>query len=288
MAMRTDQTDNRPIRSLLRYLIKAPAVWSLAWPLLLLFGSYLAFNRFYADHFSVRFESIDPKAVTISEPHEFVRTDLVAEVYRTACLEQLSPLDAHASAKLADAFSSHPWVRDVRRVRKLPGGAIDVQLDYREPVVLFHTTMVEPRFNDKYFPLDGEGMMLPTEKMTLDDTPKFIHIEVGGLYPIGNEGTPFGDRRVEHAALLARLLAAIKDQVPVAKIIVAGDPRMNLVPKLEVITADNKKLYWGSPPGMEQPNERDARSKLADLISGNFQNGSDLSIATQSPIGHRR
>lgn len=288
MAMRTNQTDNRPIRSLLRYLIGAPAVWSLAWPLLLLFGSYIAFNRFYAEHFAIKFEGIDPKIVTITEPHDYVRTDLVSEVYELARLDRLSLLDKHATAKLADAFSSHPWVRDVRSVRKLPGGAIDVQLDYREPVVLFHSTEVGPRYNDQYWALDGEGIMLPTDDMTEDDIPTFIHIEVGEIYPGGDEGTPFGDRRVEHAALLARLLVAIKDKVPVAKITVSGDPRMNLVPKLELITADNKLIYWGSPPGMEQPNERDARSKLADLISGNFRDGSDLSIATQAPIGRRR
>lgn len=289
MAMRTDQTDNRPIRSVLRYLVTAPAAWSLVWPLLLLFGSYIGFNRYYAAYFTAEFESIDPQLVSVTEPHEFVRADIVSEVYQVARLNQLSPLDSQATVKIADAFKSHPWVRDVQGVRKLPGGAINVQLDYREPVAVFHVTSErKPIDENLFFVLDGEGNLLPNEHMTLGDTPRFIHIEVSEAYPTGTEGTGFGDRRVEHAALLARLLNAVKDQIRISKITVSGDPRMNLVPQLELITGDNTAIYWGSPPGMEQPNERGARAKLADLVSGNFQDGSDLRIATPPSIGRRR
>ncbi|QEG02658.1 hypothetical protein Mal15_67790 [Stieleria maiorica] len=298
MAKQSEQTDHRPIRRLLRRLIAAPAAWSLAWPMLLLVGSYVAYSRWYADHFATHYRSLDRQSITISPPHEFVRTDLVAEVYDSTRLMDLSPADRSVTAKLASAFASHPWVQHVHRVQKLPAGKFELDLDYRQPVAAFHVTggeawkqMIAEHLKslgypvsdvNGYLPLDGEGMLLPTAGLTYDDAMELIHIEVWELYPTGNEGTPFGDRRVESAALLAKLLAAVRDQIRIAKITVSGDPRMNLVPKLEIITGDNTHLFWGSPPGMEQPRERDARAKLTDLLSGNYVPGGDLSIAREA------
>lgn len=300
MATESDEPDHRPIRRTLRRLIKAPAAWSLVWPLALLIGSYIAYSRWYADDFRAKYSSLDPALVTITTPHEFIRGDLVDDVYRETKLDELSPLDRGATAKLASAFSSHPWVKHVHRVRKLPGGKFEVDLDYRRPVAVFHLTgdrewlkkieayltnlgySIHGGADNLFFPLDGEGVMLPTDHMTLDDTLDLIHIEVDEVFPTGNQGTPFGDRRVECAAMLANLLSAVSDQIRISKITVSGDPRMNLVPKLELVTGDNTRLFWGSPPGMEQPRERDARAKLVDLLSGNYVPGGDLSIARQN------
>lgn len=304
--MQTDETDHRPIRRLLRRLIKAPAVWSLIWPIALLIGSYVAYSRWYATYFAQHYQSLDPHSVTVPEPHQYMRTDLVDEVYQAAKLAELSPLDRHATAKLASAFASHPWVKQVHRIRKLPGGKFDIDLDYRQPVAVFHLTggqrwlkeieahlakqgyPTETGLDNLYFPLDGEGVMLPTDQMTLEDTRQLIHIEVKNEFPTGNEGTPFGNRRVESAALLARLLSApaVASKVRVAKITVSGDPRTNQVPQLELVMSDNTHLVWGSPPGMEQPRERDARAKLTDLISGDFVADGDLRIGQrkQQPI----
>ncbi|KAA5546903.1 FtsQ-type POTRA domain-containing protein [Roseiconus nitratireducens] len=289
MAKRNEEPDDpRPIRRLLRRLVKAPAAWSLIWPLLLIVASYFAMTRWYAEYLADQYRSIDPQLVSVSQPHRYVRSDIVDEVYRATDLAKLSPLDRQATAKLASAFASHPWVRHVQSVRKLPGGKVDVQLEYRVPVAVFHVTSDKhPVDSNLYFVLDGEGVLLPTEKMTLDDTPDFIHIEVREAYPSGEEGTPFGDRRVESAALLAKLLMAVREQIRIAKITVSGDPRMNLVPQLELITGNNTRLFWGSPPGMEQPGERQARSKLVDLLQGNFVQGSDLRIAETPQSGRK-
>jgi len=291
MSMRREDHDPRPIRSLLRRLIKAPAAWSLIWPIALILCSYIAFKRWGAESLAERYGKLDPAQVIVTEPHSYVRTDIVDEVYRATGLAKLSPLDHQATAKIASAFASHPWVRHVHSVRKLPGGEVDVHLEYREPVAVFHLTGQPAWFrelgysgdgeNDDlyYFPLDGEGVMLPTEKMTLEDAQGLIHIEVWELYPTGNVGTPFGDRRVESAALLAKLLAAVNRQVHVAKITVSGDPRLNLIPQMEITTGDNTRVFWGSPPGMEQPGEREARAKLQDLVNGNFVQDTDLRVA---------
>lgn len=302
MAMRNDKNDHRPIRRLLLRLIQAPNALALVWPMALLIGSFLAYSRWYKDHFNTIHARLKPDAVTLSEPHQYVRTNIVNDVYDASRLKDLSPVDHNATAKLASAFGNHPWVRHVQSVRKLPDGKFDVQLEYRKPVAVFRVTgdpswlkevkdflesrgySIHGRVDQLYFPLDGEGVILPTDHLSLEDANQLIHIEVYGLYPQGDQGLVFGDRRVESAAILARLLNAVRDRVSVAKIMISGDPRMNLIPQLELVLGDGTQLHWGSPPGMEQPDERNAKSKLSDLLSGQFVSGGNLRIATRRPI----
>ncbi|MEM0926007.1 MAG: hypothetical protein AAGJ83_08215 [Planctomycetota bacterium] len=283
---------------MLRRLIHAPALWALAWPLLLLAGSYTAYCGWYAAHLATLHGEILADQISIDEPPAYIRGDLVGQVHQTARLDLLSPLDRSATAKLASAFENHPWVREVITARKLPGGRFQVNLDYRDLVAAFHLTggdswkrkMAEylhsqgyPRsLVEGYLPLDGEGYLLPTSDLKPEDVAELIHIEVWELYPTGDEGMLFGDRRVESAALLARLLSAVRDQVRVSRITVSGNPRVNRIPQLNLELADGTEITWGSPPGMELPAERDARAKLVDLLSGNYVAGADLSIARQT------
>ena len=299
--MRTDQPDQRPIRRLLVRLIKAPAAWSLVWPLVLIFGTYIALNRWGWEYLADRYGQLEPERVSVTEPHDFVRSDIVAEVYRDTGLQRLSPLDRQATAKIASAFASHPWVRHVQLVKKLPGGAVEVQLEYREPVAAFHLTGDWEWFqnlefppsdidDDQYFALDAEGRLLPTRDLTVQDMERLIHIEVWEKYPFGDEGNPFGHRGIESAALLAGLLSKVSDQIKVSKITLNGDDRLNVIPQLYVTTANNVHVFWGSPPGMEQPNERTAREKLEDLVRGNFSDQTDLTIGARqgaAPIKSR-
>ena len=299
MAMRTEQQDPRPIRRLLRRLVQAPAAWSLIWPIALIVVSYLAFSRWGLGYLNDHYGKVDPELISISPPHEFIRSDVVREVYRDTELDRLSPLDRQATAKLASAFASHAWVRQVRSVRKLPGGKIDVQLEYRRPVAAFHLTGDWEWFetlpypptdinDDQYFALDAEGVMLPSSNLTVEEASRMIQIEVWEQYPKGGKGTPFGDRRVESAAMLAGLLTAIQDKIHVAKITVSGDPRINLIPQMELLTGDETRLFWGSPPGMEQPGERSAREKLDVLLTGSFSQDTDLRIARAKQTGSAR
>ncbi|TWU06347.1 cell division protein FtsQ/DivIB [Stieleria varia] len=286
MAMRGEQDQEvRPIRDLLRRLIAAPTAWSFLWPIGLMIIGYVAYHRWGAEHLRTQFQGVQKDHIRIPTPHDYVRTDIVQDVYEDTALNELSVLDRHATAKIADAFATHPWVRKVDGVRKLPHGEIEVSLEYREPVAVFHVTS-ETRSvrDDLYFALDGEGILLPNEQLNLQDAPKFIHIEVPDEYPHGNVGTAFGERRVENAALLAKLLAPLSDKIKVAKITATGDPRKNIVPQLQITLGNDMTVEWGSPPGMEQPGERDALSKLTDLVNGQFQNGDDLRIAARRDL----
>ena len=52
MAMRSPNPEqpHRPIRDLLRRLIKAPAALSVVWPVLLIVGGYIAWQRPFAEN----------------------------------------------------------------------------------------------------------------------------------------------------------------------------------------------------------------------------------------------
>ena len=163
MAMRSSESEkHRPIRDLLRRLIKAPAALSILWPALLIVGGYVAWHRWGSDHVASQYSGIDPTLIEVTQPPAYVRTNIVKAVYRDTAMEGLSLLDRQATAKIASAFSMHPWVRSVVSVRKLPGGVIDVRLEYRTPVAMVHVFKPDPADTGSYFfPVDGDGILMP-------------------------------------------------------------------------------------------------------------------------------
>lgn len=275
-----DSEPTRPVRDLLRRLIKAPAAFSILWPALLIIGGYVAWHRWGSVHVTQRYSGIDPTQIRISDPPEHVRSNIVKAVYRDTAMEELSLLDRQATAKIASAFSMHPWVREVIGVRKLPGGIIDVRLDYRVPVAMVH--VFKPDRNDTrsyFFPVDGQGVLLPTTEFAQAETNQYLYIEVPGVYSTNDAGTPFGDRRVEAAAKLAELLQPVREETTLRSIGVHGDPRQTDTPQLELTTQSGARLFWGSPPGSELPGEPTVAMKLRTLMSVDKSQNADLRMA---------
>ena len=282
MAMRSPEDDKpRPIRDLIRRLIKAPAALSVLWPVLLVVCGYAAWHRWGSVHVANQYGVIDPTKIRVTEPPPYVRANVVKAVYSDTAMEGLSLLDRQATAKIASAFSMHPWVRKVVGVRKLPGGVIDVRLDYREPVAMVHVFKPDERDTRSYFfPVDGEGILLPTTEFARADTRNFLYIEVPGVYTTNPIGARFGDSRVEAAARLASVLAPHREAADLRSIGVFGDPRQMEVPQLELTTQDGSRIYWGSPPGAELPGEPTVTMKVQRLLSADRSKLSDLRIAT--------
>ena len=280
--MRSPQDEKRrPIRDMIRRLIKAPAALSVLWPVLLVVGGYAAWHQWGSVHVANQYGGIDPTLIQVTEAPPHVRSNVVKAVYRDTAMEGLSLLDRQATAKIAAAFSMHPWVRKVIGVRKLPGGGIDVRLEYRTPVAMVH--VFKPDQSDArsyFFPVDSEGVLLPTSEFAQADTRKFLYIEVPGVYTTSPIGASFGDYRVEAAARLAAVLAPHRESAGLRSIGVYGDPRQMEVPLLELTTQSGSRIFWGSPPGAEPPGEPTAEMKLRKLLSVDTSQLSDLRIAT--------
>jgi hypothetical protein len=165
-------------------------------------------------------------------------------------------------------------------VRKLPGGGIDVRLDYRVPVAMVH--VFKPQQNDTrsyFFPVDEEGVLLPTSEFATADTRNYLYIEVPGVYTTNPVGAAFGDPRVEAAARLAAVLAPHRESAKLRSIGVYGDPRQMEVPQLELTTQSGSRIYWGSPPGGEASGEPTVEMKLRRLLSSDVSQLTDLRVA---------
>ncbi|KAA1262330.1 hypothetical protein LF1_48940 [Rubripirellula obstinata] len=272
--------SNRPIRDLIRRLIKAPAALSILWPAILILGGYLAWHRWGAQHVAAGLGGVRAEAIQVTEPPMYVRSDVINSVYNDTAMSGLSLMDRSATSKIAAAFSMHPWVRDVLSVRKLPGGVVDVRLDYRLPVAM--TRVYKPQYasSEKYYlPIDGEGVLLPSEEFARSETRDFIHIEIPGVDSNNRPGTKFGDRRVEAAAALAEILKPFREQAEIRSIQVVGDSRFNDVPQLEIETTDGRRFAWGNPPGLEAPGEATAEMKVQTLLQADKTATLDLRMA---------
>ena len=281
MAAEAGTNDRRPIRHLLRRLLKAPAAFSILWPALLLIGGYVAWHRWGAEHVGSQYYGLDPALIEVTDPPEYIRAEITATVCEDAALHDLSLLDPQASAKVAAAFATHPWVRRVVSVRKLPGGGVDVHLDYRRPVAMVEVVIRSPHPDQGkpgFFQIDADGLLLPPSEFSQADIDRYLHIVVPGAYPTGGVGTPFGDLRVEAAARLAAVVASYRDQCQLVSIEVHGDPRLTPVPQFEITTRDGSRLFWGSAPGQETQGESTAAMKLKLLLSG-VAAGTDLRAA---------
>lgn len=278
-----DAEKPRPVRDLLRRLIKAPAALSILWPAILIVGGYVSWHRWGSTHVTERYSRIDPTQIQISEPPEYVRTNIVKTVYRDTAMEGLSLLDRQATAKIASAFSMHPWVRQVQGVRKLPGGTVQVRLEYRVPVAMVHSFKPDRRDTRPYFfPVDGEGILLPgKEEFAPIEIRDYLHIEIPGVFSTNHAGTPFGDRRVEAAARLAAILQPFREQAMLKSIGVHGDPRQSGPPSLELTTQSGARLFWGSPPGSELPGEPTVSMKLRTLMEIDKSQDADLRMANR-------
>ena len=224
-----------------------------------------------------KFYGVDPASIKVTEVPPYVRSDIVSQVYKDTAMDGLSLLDTQATAKIASAFSTHPWVKQVNSVRKLPGGVIDVRMEYRRPVAMFPVEKSRhPEYNGPgFFPLDGEGVLLPRQDFRGEEAQRdYIHIIVldPNLYPTGQLGGRFGNSQVEAAASLAAIIAPYRDKTGTKTIGIYGDPRQSLVPQLEIELYSGKKKFWGSPPGMELPGEPKAISKLQMLLTTGDEN----------------
>lgn len=281
MAMRSSKANDQSTAvEMIRAVFNSPVVMVLFWPSVLLVLGLSAWHYWGSNHVAKQYHGLVPEKIQISPQPDYVRSDIVQAVYRDTAMQGLSLLDRQATTKIAAAFSMHPWVRKVVGVRKLPGGEIDVRLLYRRPVAMVHVYKPDPSDDRSYFfPVDGDGVLLPTSEFTTSETSHYLYIEVPGVYTTNPVGSAFGDARVEAAARLAEYLSPYREEVGIRSIGVYGDPRQMEIPQLELVTPGEKRIFWGSPPGVEPPGEATAKMKLKRLKASDPEQLTDLRIA---------
>jgi hypothetical protein len=247
-------------------LATAPAVLMILWPLILIVGGFVAWNRWGEDRLGKDFYRLEPGGVSISPAPDYIRSNIVSEVFATHQLEKVSLLNRLATAAIGEAFRTHPWVDEVIRVEKSSNG-VDIQLRYRKPIAWVRVASQHPKVpGDALFLIDAKGTMLPTKDFSAIDETKYIHIEIPNTYPSGDIGAPYGDDRVIAAARLAAVLATDWQSLNLRAIGMENPSRtFNEAWVYTIYRQDLSKVIWGSTPGEELPGEPTADEKLLRL-----------------------
>ena len=181
-----------------------------------------------------------------------------------------SVLQPGLAQDLYHAAASEPWVRAVKLVQVQRDGSIQLDLEFRRPVLMVAT----PRGT---YAVDVEGVLLPPEDFTASDVQEFPVARLPRMPPIDGPGMKWGDPDLEGAARLAAVLAPAGDpQDPWRRLGLAAielpshlarDERAALPEPdacYQLITKGGSRILWGRAPGattLEPP----AEQKLARL-----------------------
>lgn len=184
----------------------------------------------------------------------------VAKDLRALTAGQLSadPFDNQSLSKAAGVLGQVPWVKEVRQVRRLADGRVEVDAVFREPFAV-----IEAR--DGFHLVDVEGFRLPglyaRENVPSPPLPLILGINSA---PPGEAGRLWQGYDVRSAMTLVRLLEA----QPFAKQIRAYNASKRDAAdrvRLELLTKDGK-IEWGYPPGEEMAVEVKPQVKIERLL----------------------
>lgn len=207
--------------------------------------------------------------ITISTPPQWIPSDLAKQVFLRAGLDsKQSLLDPTLSERVAAAFYTHPWVQDVRSVRKSFPARVHVELVYREPVAMVKGV-------DGYYPIDRHSILLPARDFSDADIERYPVIERVASVPMGKLGESWGDPAVSGAAELAAALNAKRSgtnswwtELELQAILMPR--RVALVEdvdelEFELRTRGGSEILWGRGPNSRHPGELAVAQKLQRL-----------------------
>ncbi len=199
--------------------------------------------------------------IQVTLPPRWVPINFVDQVIEKGGLpEELSLLDKSVVKQVANAFAKHPWVAEVKSVRKVLSG-IQVDLEYRQPVAMVHV-------KQGLYPVDKVGTLLPPGDFSPTDIGHYPKIENIVTTPQGAAGQLWGDVVVEAAAKLAAALEPHWKKFSLASIYAptrnSADTRVDdLV--FEINTEGGSQIVWGRAPGTDHPGELSVAQKIGRL-----------------------
>jgi hypothetical protein len=206
-------------------------------------------------------------AVRLTPAPEWITTDVKAEALRDASLDlPLSSLDPKLAERAAQAFAFHPWIAEVKQVRKLTG-ALEVDVVYRRPVCMVELPAVDGQRG--LYAVDVDGNLLPSRDFLGEPKRATRYPRLGGFVPgvPGRVGARWPDPRILGGAKTAAALFDVWHQLMLAKITlpeyenVAPGP-----PQFDLLTAGGSRIFWGHAPGSELPPEMTVDRKIAALV----------------------
>ncbi|MEQ8791358.1 MAG: hypothetical protein RIC55_34165 [Pirellulaceae bacterium] len=233
-------------------------------------------------------QALSASDLIVTPQPDWIHGDVKSDVLRDAQLTQFDVLDPQLTSRVADAFSAHTWVAEVRNVSKYAGPQVHVELVYRRPIAMVEVTAAG---RAGLLPVDQHGVLLPPEDFSPNQARDYLRIAATDSKPAGPVGTPWGDPRVLGAA---RIAAAWNDYAAASNADSAPDgdaasntawkqaglyrieaegppprPRPHLEASINysLTTKEGRRMIWGRSPGEEASGEAAASQKIARLLA---------------------
>lgn len=245
--------------------------------LLLVMLGYFGWYYYGAEHLDQALYSLRLENLKVTPQPEWIKTKVVEEVYQKHRLDRVSLLDPRANASLAQAFETHHWVKTTSRVSKAAGGKVVVDMVYRQPAAMIYVQRVDPQTGQVdvgFFPIDGDGTMLPTADFSKEDVRKYFIIYAQDAHPAGDVGMPYGDVRIMEALSLCEFLEHYREAWGLEVIEIHQDSLSGGASpwSLTIFTRDKRRqIVWGHAPRQEGSGELPADEKLKRLVAWNAQ-----------------
>lgn len=206
---------------------------------------------------------LDQRNVEITPPPPWIHRSIRAEVFRDGSLDgPLSIMDDHLAQRIADAFSLHPWVAEVRGVTKYFPARVKVDLEYRRPVCMV-------QLQGRLLAVDVQGVVLPSESPDFSPTetrryPRLVGVDT---VPVG-PGARWGDARVVEGAEIAEVLGPVWQRLNLDRILPSTLVELGYGSEYtyELFTKGGTRILWGRAPSAAMPGEATAAEKVAQLL----------------------
>jgi hypothetical protein len=200
--------------------------------------------------------------VLITPLPAWIHSDVRGDVFRNASLDPpLSILDGDLSARIAHAFSLHPWVEKVERVTKHADGQVNVELVYRRPVCMIEAT-------GELLPVDIEGVLLPGGDFSPIEKQSYPCMAGIDSRPMGPVGQHWGDIRIVEGAEIAAAIGPAWQQLRLYRLLTLTNHGAPAAAErnYELVTRVGTRIFWGPAPSAKAPNDLAASEKLARLV----------------------
>lgn len=228
-------------------------------------GAYWAWTQVADDVTSQPQYQVTLENVVVTAPPPWIKADVRGEALRNASLDlPLNVLDDQLAERVAKAFTFHPWIAEVRQVRKSLPAQVAVDVVYRKPVC-----MVELPDRSGLYAVDAAAFLLPSQDFLGDPKKAAAYPRLAGITSInvGRVGVRWPDPYVQGGVLIAAALEEAWPKLNLARITPSETGDVPSTPQFELSTKAGTRVLWGSAPATEQPGEASPADKVAALLA---------------------
>jgi hypothetical protein len=204
---------------------------------------------------------VTAERISVTAQPTWIHSNVKDEVVRSLAGAKLELLDRDLVEQVAQAFALHPWVANVLRVEKRFPAQVNVELEYRQPVIV---VKIDAPGEEGLLFLDEESVLLPSADFAPSQAKGYLRIMAAGETPTSVYGTPWGSERMLGAARVAAAWGDRWQTLGLYWIMGTRPSSGQLVYELRTQN-DQVRVVWGVAPGHESADEASPLQKITAL-----------------------